>query len=161
MKSIIIYSTKYGSVSKAAERLKKELTDETETYNIIKQAAPVPDGYDKVIIGGSVYMGKIQKKLTLYIRANLSSLLTKKVGLFLCAGAADNDTKTLQLRKVFPPELYNCAIVKDVLGYSYDFEKMNLFEKLIIKKIKGDSLSVFAFYDENIELFAKTMNEAV
>ena len=74
MKSIIIYSTKYGSTEKASELLKENMKGEVDLVNIMKETVPDIKGYDNVIFGGSVYIGKIQKKLTNYINENIDEI---------------------------------------------------------------------------------------
>lgn len=62
MKTIIIYTTKYGCAEKAAYLLRSKLGEGTEAVNLMHAKEPLLDKYDTVILGGSIYFGKIQKK---------------------------------------------------------------------------------------------------
>lgn len=160
MKSIIIYTTKYGSVEKAAERLKSKMDGEVHLVNIMKEKSPALNEYDCVILGGSIYAGKVQKELTEYISQNVPLLLEKRVGLFICAGQPE-PIKTQELQTSFPVELFEHAAAKDVFGYEYNFEKLNFLEKLVIRVVAGVKSSKFELSDEKIDHFAKQLMQTI
>ena len=158
MKGIIIYSTKYGSVEKAAKILKSFLSENTVLVNIkSKKDIDIKD-FDTVILGGSVYMGKIQKELSNYINRNLSKLLKKRVGLFVCAGEEDPEKQNKQLERVFPKELLNQAIIKDTFGYEVNLEKANIFHKYIFRVMSGIKQSISKIDNDKIENFARVIS---
>ena len=68
MKTIIIYSTKYGSVEKAAQKLKAHLQGEVDIKNV-KMVSDIAN-YDKVILAGSIYAGRIQKEMKTFLKNN-------------------------------------------------------------------------------------------
>lgn len=160
MKSILIYATKYGSAAEVANRIKTELGEETELCNIMKSSVPPLNAYDTVILGGSIYIGRVQKQITEYCSGHLSELLKKNVGLFLCAGETKEDAQQKEIQTNFPETLYQHAAAKEVLGYAYSFEKMKFFDKVIMKKMKGDSISTAEYYDERIASFAQALKSA-
>lgn len=69
---------------------------------------PDPAKYDQVIVGGSVYAGKIRKPVTRFCSENIDTLKGKKLGLFIC-GMADGDGVRKQLESSFPKELLAAA----------------------------------------------------
>lgn len=157
MKSIIIYSTRYGSTAKVAELIQKDIDGDCTLVNIMTENVPPLDAFDTVILGGSIYIGKVQKELTAFVGKNLKLLLSKKVGLFLCAGAPKQEERDRELNGAFSPELLIHAAAKDILGYAFTFEKMRFFDRLILKKIKGDDVSTSKYFDERILLFVKAL----
>jgi len=157
MKTLIIYTTKYGCVQKVANILKSKLNGKVDSFNIIKENAPPLDEYDNIILGGSIYFGKIQKELTSFITENLSLLLKKRIGLFICAGAPDPQTRCKELESVFPSDLYNHALSKEIFGYSIDYQKLNFIDKLITKAVRGDKSNVSEIYEDRINNFAKVI----
>lgn len=161
MKNIIIFATKYGCAEKAANLIKEKLEGQTLLVNIMKDAVPSLDEYDTVILGGSIYVGRIQKELTGYITANVSQLLQKCIGLFICAGSPDVAARAKELESVFPREIYEHAICKEVLGYEINFEKMNFFDRIILRMVKGDKENVSEFSKEKVESFASAMASLV
>lgn len=158
MKSLIIYSTKYGCAGKLAALIKKELNGECELVNIMKSSVPALDDYDTVILGGSVYIGRIQKQLTDYAKEHLDTLLTKKVGLFLSAGDAKAAENEAVRENAFPKALIDHAVTFDVLGYAYDIDKMSFFDRLILRMVKKLSGSVSEYYEDRIKAFADALN---
>lgn len=160
MKTILIYATKYGNTAETAQRIKTALSEDTECFNIMTNPVPSLENFDTVILGGSIYMGKVQKQLTAYTNSHLEQLLRKNVALFLCAGVPAEATRSKELRNAFPETLYRHAAAKDVLGYAFNFEKMRFFDKLIMRKIKGDSISTAKFYDDRISLFVNAVKRA-
>lgn len=155
MKGIIIYSTKYGSVEKAAKILKSKLQDNIVLANVMKEKVPSLEEFDTVMLGGSIYVGKIQKKLTSYINQHISELLNKKVGLFICAGQEEVLQK--ELETAFPKELYDYAAAKEVFGHEINLEKATFFDKLVIRNMIGIKQSYSKIDQDRIENFAKKM----
>lgn len=157
MKVIIIYATKYGSTEETAKRIRSQLGAGAELCNVMTGDVPPLDGFDTVVLGGSIYAGKLQKQMTGYVDRHLPELLRKRVGIFLCAAQQTEETRLKELETAFPAQLLQHACVKDVLGFAFDFQKMGFLEKAIIKKIKGDDHSMAVYYDDKIAQFAKTV----
>lgn len=161
MKTLIIYSSKYGTTEKCSNVLKDKLEGEVAAINIKKDSIPEIDSFDTIIIGSSVYMGKISKKINEFVVKNLGQLKGKKVALFLCCMAEGADGEK-QINTVYPQELVDNAIDKELLGGEFLFSKMNFFEKFIIKKIsKSDGeKDVSKVSEDKINSFAKIINAA-
>lgn len=160
MKSIIIYATKYGCAEKAANMLKSKLDGEAVLVNIAKGKSPSLDGYDTVILGGSIYIGKIQKALANYARTNLPALMQKRVGLFICAGQPE-PVRTQELEQSFPAELYAHAAAKDVFGHEYRLDQVGFLDKFILRKVAGVTVSQSELSEEKIARFAKIISGIV
>ena len=152
IKSIIIYATKHGCAAKAAEKIAKNLNGQTLIVNISKQPVPPLKSYDTIILGGSVYIGQLNKKLSGFLNENQSALLGKNIGLFTCA-AREGEEGQKQLETVFSEVLYKHAKSIANFGYELDIKKMGFFEKLIVKKIMGVQDSMYKLSDEVINDF--------
>ncbi|GFZ29712.1 flavodoxin [Clostridium zeae] len=160
MKSLIIYATKYGTVEKASNLIKDKIEGEVVIVNIIKQEPPSLCEFDNVILGGSIYIGNIQKKLKQFAMTHEEELLMKRVGLFICGGADKEEEKDKELKNAFPAKLYENAICKCSFGYEYKFDKLNFLEKAMIKKITGIKDSVYKLSEDSIKDFINKMNKA-
>jgi len=158
MKTLILYTTKYGCAEKAAAILKTKLAGEVSMANIKKERIPELEQYDAIVLGGSIYMGNIQKEMKEYAAANLSTLLKKKVGLFICAGSPDLNAREKELEASFPSELFNHAAGKEVLGGEITYEKLSFLERTIMKAVKGDKNSTSDLSQEKIEELAKAIS---
>ena len=69
MKILIIYATKNGVSKIAAERLSEQLSSSNEiSLYDINDNPPAPNAFDVIVLGGSVRMTRINKKLKKYIK---------------------------------------------------------------------------------------------
>ena len=83
MKTAILYLSKHGTTEKVARIIGDKLEEkDTELINLEK-VQPSLDQYDRIIIGGSVYAGTVNKKLTSYCIENETLLAQKQLGLFV------------------------------------------------------------------------------
>ncbi len=62
MKTLIVFSTKYGCTEKCVDILKSQIQGEVH-ISLVKDIRVDLNNFDNIIVGGSVYMGKIQKEL--------------------------------------------------------------------------------------------------
>jgi len=147
MKTLIVYATKQGTTKMVAEKLKTKISDEVDLVdlNIIRPRNLIE--YDNIILGGSIYMGKIQKQMKSFIEDNLSLLINKKICVYIC-GAGKNETLEKELTEAFPEALLNKTLFKGAVGNAIDLSKLNFFNKLIVKKVMGVAES-YTNIDEN------------
>lgn len=157
LKTIIVYATKHGTVKKAVDQMLEQLGGSVEVCDVGEGVTPEIEEYDTVIIGGSIYMGKIQNELTRFMNENLDVLLSKRVGLFLCAGHPDPVQLEKELDESFPEVLAQHSFAKEIFGYEFDFGKMNFVEKFMIKKITGLKDSHSAMSNEKIRDFVQAI----
>jgi menaquinone-dependent protoporphyrinogen oxidase len=171
MSTLIMYASKHGSAEKCAEKLSEKLTGKVDLCNIKEGKIPDLTGYEKIIIGGSIYAGRIQKELGDFCLKNIGLLKEKKTGLFICCMVKSSEEA--QIKSSFPKELLSSAVVKESFGGEFRFKDMNLAEKVITKMVskalskKDDSMSIsdmkkdiYMISDEKINEFANLMNNA-
>lgn len=160
MNILIVYATKYGSVNKAVYMLESFFPADVgvDIVDVLHDTAPPLEDYDTVILGGSIHVGRIQKEIRQYAEQNLETLLTKRVGLFICA-AQDPPTSWKELEQAFPRTLFESAIYKDVFGYEIYYDKLSLVDRLIISTVKGTRESEFMLSEPAIEEFAQAMTK--
>src|SRR4051794_9931881 len=105
MKSLIVYCSSHGTTEKAVRFLRESLEGEVLTLDLKKEKVKFDlVSFDTVIIGGSIHVGNIQRKIKQFIRNNLETLLEKDVGLCLCR-THDGETAIEQFNNAFPQEL--------------------------------------------------------
>lgn len=169
MSTLIIYSTKHGAAGKCALMLSKKLTGEVDIHNLKEGEPPGLTKYEKVIIGGSIYAGRIQKEVSRFCSQNVDTLKNKKLGFFISCMFKDNaDT---QLKANFPSELLEGACAKDSFGAEMRFSDMSFGEKLLTKLVsktiaKNDPKApaidmksdMSMICEESIDRFAQQMN---
>lgn len=161
MNILIAYTSKYGSVFKAAQLLSDSLNENTDIINISNFPNTDISKYDTVILGGSIYMGKIQKNLSQFINSNRENLLEKNMGLFLCAGEQYPQKKEILFQNNFPEYILNKVLIKDILGHALYIDKINILEKILARLFKNTRESYEDFYIDKIENFANTIKSGV
>jgi menaquinone-dependent protoporphyrinogen oxidase len=168
MNTLIVYVSKHGSTEDCAKSIAGKLKGTVELVNLKEKSVQELSAYDEVIIGGSIYAGRIQKEVTNFCNKNLQELKEKNIGLFICCMGTENSKA--QLEGAFPKELLEVAKAKEGFGGEFRFKKMNFFEKLIIKAIyKKDknnpvmdtSKDVSNISETVMNRFAQAMNDAI
>src|SRR4030095_16649293 len=105
MKTIILYKSKYGATRQYAEWLSLETgvpaipIGEFDVANL--------SGFDTVILGTSVYIGKLL--ISNWLAKNWYALQNKRLELFLVSGTPQNEREKLipYVRSSVPKEIFN------------------------------------------------------
>jgi menaquinone-dependent protoporphyrinogen oxidase len=159
MSILIAYASKHGCTERCAEKLAQGFDEKVEVYNL-KSGKPIDiSKYDKVIIGSSVYVGKVQKEATEFCTNNLEALRNKKIGFFIC-GSQEGEALKQELDIAFPKELQRKAIAVECFGGAFTFNKMNFMEKTIVKVIAKTNKDSSNIKDDKINSFAQIMKSA-
>lgn len=160
MKTIIIYGSTYGYAKDCANELSKQIKGEVLLVNVSTDTIPSIDEFDNVVIGGSIYMGMISKKIKTYCTSNVDLLKEKRVGLFICSGLAEDVEKNT--KNAFSEELLKKAISVEYFGGELRIEKMKFTHKILTGLMKkaaikeGKSLGVQM--PENIAKLSANIN---
>ena len=134
MKTLIAYCSSHGCTEKSANELKNHLGENVELCNLKKDVAPELEEFDRVIIGGSIHAGRIQKKVKDFCKKNLQILCDKEIGLFICC-MEEGEGAQRELEMSYPKELLENAKACAYFGGEFNFQKMNFLERMIIKKV--------------------------
>ncbi|MDF2674454.1 MAG: flavodoxin [Clostridiales bacterium] len=172
MNTLVIYASKHGTAKKCASEVSQRLTGKVDLCNIKSGKLPELSQYERVIIGGSIYVGKIQKDISDFCLNNLGLLKQKKLGLYLCcSNKKEFDT---ELKNAFPQELISTAAAVENFGGEFNFKEMNFLERAAIKMVsKGMAKedpsmaqmdmkkSVSMLLQDNIDRFIELMNNVI
>lgn len=137
MKILLVYSTKYGSTKKCAELIANEISCEHKIMSVSQAKSKIKD-FETIIIGGSVYMGKIRKDITHFCKHNMSILLQKKLILFTCCYTA-KETEGF-FASIFDEQLIDHATYVTAVGGELNYHNMNyVYRKMfeLLNKIEG------------------------
>ncbi|MGH4121996.1 MAG: flavodoxin domain-containing protein [Clostridium sp.] len=166
MKTLIVYASKHGATESCSKALKNKLHGEVVIANIKKDIIPDLNSFDNIVIGGSIYAGRIQKEIREFCFKNANTLENKKIGVFVCC-MSEGEKAISQLNDSMPNELMSRAIAKEHFGGGFTFSKMNFFEKFIIKMVSKKEKNavkvninkdVLNIHEDNINRFAQLMN---
>lgn len=167
MKTLIVYGSKHGATEKCSKVLKGKLQGEVTIVNIKKDVIPDINSFDSIVIGGSIYAGRIQKEIKEFCFKNVKILKNKKLGLFVCC-MSEGEKAISQLNDSLPHDLMSSAIVKEHFGGGFTFSKMNFLEKFIIKMVTKKEKNavkininkdISNIHEDNINRFAQLMNK--
>jgi len=158
MKTLIIYTTSNGCTEKAVKELSQKLSGEITSMDLKNHPLEPLQEFDRIIIGGSIHAGQIQKRIRDFCSTNLEQLKSKEIGLFICCMYEDEIAQK-EIRNAFPEELHQMAKTEAIFGGEYNFDKMNFVEKLLVKKIAKVSESVSNLDYDSIDRFANRMEK--
>jgi len=161
MKTLIVYGSKYGFAKDCAEKLAQQLNGDVTCVNAADGTVPPIREFDNVIVGGSIYMGQIQKEVKEYCNAHTEELCGKRIGLFLCCGLPENLEQ--EIKGSFPEKLLEKAIAVENFGGELRMEKMKLMHKMITKMMmkvaEKEGKEPPKALPENISKLAAVMND--
>jgi menaquinone-dependent protoporphyrinogen oxidase len=158
MKTAIIYATTHGTAEKVAQRIQAELgVSSSQLFNL--KASKIIDlsQFEQVVIGGSIHAGQVQSRVRDFCKRNMVDLLQKRVALFICA--INEPEFETELNSAFPELLRKHAISRKVVGGEFLLEKMNFFERLIVKKVSGVSQTVSKIDENKILSLVEELNK--
>lgn len=153
MSTIIIYASKYGSVERCVILLGERIVGGATIVNVHNHKAHHLLQYDNIIIGGSIYMGKIQKEIQDFCKENLEVLLTKNIGLFISSALNHQN----EFDQSFPKELIEHSKAKANFGYELNMHKFSALEKIVLKFLPPNYLNNYGIKINNLEKFIKEL----
>ena len=170
MKILIAYSS-YGGVTKeCADILISYLNDrcKVELIDVRQNSIPSPENYDAVILGSSIRMGSMNKKLKKYVKLYKKELSEMPCGVFFCCGFTRlfQEYVDTQLPKGLEPSL-GCHM----FGGELKPEKLKGIDKLAVMLMRNsiksqdfeendsDHHDLPEIFPENIILLAKEIRK--
>jgi menaquinone-dependent protoporphyrinogen oxidase len=156
MKCAILYASTHGAAREAAEFLQATIKN-ADVFDIKKNNSIDLSPYDTVIVGGSIHAGRVQGAVRKILKKEAASLLTKRLGLFLCC-MYEADVAAKQFEEAFPGSLRNHAVALGLFGGKFDLDKMGFMARVIVKKIAGVTKSISKMNHAAMETFAAEIN---
>ena len=157
MKTLIVYATNHGCTEKISEQMKNYLGGNVTLVNLKKEPNPSIEPYQRVIVGGSIHAGQIQKRVKEFCNHNLNELRKKELGLFICC-MEEGETAGKQFDEAYPEELQRYAKATAIFGGAFDFERMSFLEKMIVKKVAQVKHSTSKVDFEAVRKFTRRMD---
>lgn len=157
MKILVLYESKYGCTEDCAKYLANKLNHESKVINIKDFRMNDLQKYDFIVIGGSIYFGKIQKSIKLFCEQNMKLLLTKNIILFLCCTTPEqvNDF----FKNNFPAQLLDHSMETINFGGELRQDKLGFFERKITAMVSKLEPKETGIMYKNIDLLAASINE--
>lgn len=105
MKTALLYATKTGAAEEYAAKIAEQLGS-CDVFDI-NQLKAVPEGYDRIILGSGMRMGKVYKQTRNLMKKNLSTLLNKPLWIYFCGVDEEGFPKVPEVN--VPDELRQAA----------------------------------------------------
>jgi menaquinone-dependent protoporphyrinogen oxidase len=137
---LVAYASKKGSTAEIAQSVAKELQVSGHTVDAVEIAQGAsPAGYDAVVIGGPMYMGKIDGVGKFVKRHSTELARVPVAGFVVCLAAATKDPEGMALaEKALHGALDPIRpVAEKVFAGRLDPEKLSWFQNWITKKVKS------------------------
>ncbi len=158
MKTAIIYKSRHGTTCKVSEMIAQKLDNgNVAVIDLTSDPEPVISVYDKIIIGGSIHVGKIQKEVQKFCQKNLRALLKKEIGLFICCMDPDENVRKLEFENAYPKILREHSKANGIMGGEFLFDKLNFIEKIAVKKVAHENKTISKLDNKAIEEFIEAV----
>ncbi len=158
MKTLITYCTTHGCTEKLVAEMQQSLGNGVSLCNLKKEKAPDLNTFDRIIVGGSIHAGQIQKTIKSFCKQNHSVLLEKELGLFICCMDEGSEAQ-MHFNNAYPDELIRHAKATACFGGEFNFKRMNFLEKFIVKKVAKVSGSTSRVDFAAVHTFSKRMDK--
>lgn len=158
MKTLILYASRNGSTAEAARRIAARLGG-CDVKDIAREPFNLT-AYDRVLIGSSIRMGTMDRKIrTLFLR-DIGTLLEKELGIFLCCCFSEN--ADVYFQNNVPSQLLEHAKAAVALGGVLDRARLRGRDRLVANMVlKADHtrgvLHTFSLKDDEIEAFVEKL----
>jgi menaquinone-dependent protoporphyrinogen oxidase len=158
MKTAIIYASTHGTTEKTSNLIHELLGMKgIDMFDLKKTNHIDLTNYERVIIGSSIHAGNNQMRVKKFCKNNTVELLQKKLGLFICCMNEPEYEK--QFAAAYPEILRKHSVATCFAGGEFIFEKMNFFQKAIVKKVSGVKETISKINTEAIEDFVISLQK--
>jgi menaquinone-dependent protoporphyrinogen oxidase len=160
MRVLIAYRSKYGTTAGCARGLGQRIKAETVMADLSSRPWPAAAEFDVVLLGGSIYGGKIQHEVSAFCDRQRDGLLRGKVGLFLCC-MYQGEQAQAQLRGAFPDWLAAHAFAAGVFGGELHHSRLTPFDRLLLLGLPRSTQEVSLVDTAAIESMAAAVNALI
>lgn len=142
MKLLILYGTTEGQTRKIAHFMEAILQNAGHQVTVADSSAepPAPEGYDAIMVGGSIHMQKYQSAIKHYIKKHVAEL-SQMPGAFFSvslAVASDMDDEHLEVQKITADFLEQTGwkpLMTSQIAGALKYTEYDYFKRLIMKMI--------------------------
>ena len=160
MKVLIAYRSRYGATAACARRLSERLSAESVLADLAGPRPPSVREFDAVLIGGSIYGGKVQREVSSFCEREQRALLDRPVGLFLCC-LLQGERAEAQLRSSFPDWLSAHAFQSSVFGGILEPRNLSLLDRLLVASVAPPRRIISRIDPASIDRMADALNALI
>jgi len=157
VKVLIAYRSRYGATESCARTLAGKISGETVLHDLRVRSRPPVGDFDVVLIGGSIYGGRIQREIEPFCDRERQQLLSRRVGLFICC-FYQGERGMAELAAAFPPWLAAHAFARELLGGQLSVEKLSLLDRLLVRGLIRPAREIRAVRADALDRLAGQVN---
>lgn len=151
MKSLVVYSSKYGTTKYCAEKIASGLKN-VDIVSVDEQSSINCHEYEQCFIGSSIYMGRLRKNMRKFFMKHEDQLKKKKVHLFVCC----NDIT--DYKSIFPETVVKQAASLTHFGHELKISDMKFFDRMITKKVNESSENTYDIKEAVLSEYVKRLS---
>ena len=169
MKLLIAYTSKNGVAKRCAEMLADSLASHIE-YDVVDllTSTPLLDGYDAVVLGGSIRFGGFNKRLKAFLKNNKEALSSLPCAVYICCGLPHRYD---EYAEIVLPRRFLPSFGVHHFGGELKPERLKGFDKMVVKALRSSitqadfednrthDLSLPEIIPENIKLLAEELKK--
>lgn len=159
MQTIFIYDSKYGGTKELVTLMAQQVNHSTFIQAVEEQKTESLSEFNQIVFCAPAYAGHLRKSGKQYLENNHSLLLTKKLFLVNTGIQFEDEKIQTQLAGVFPKQLRDHAELTTFIGTIASIDKMNFFERMILKKVFSDNDLPFDSKTEYRHLKQEAINQ--
>jgi menaquinone-dependent protoporphyrinogen oxidase len=154
---LIAYRSKYGTTARCARILAERITAPTELVDLNAVRNPDVTRFDVVLVGGSIYGGKIQRQVPAFCERNREKLMLCHVGLFLCC-LSHGERALAQLQSAFPEWLLAHAFARSLPGGELRYTSLTLADRLLVRGLTRSLSDISLLKIDALETLGDAVN---
>ena len=158
MKTLIVYRSRYGTTAECAAKVAKHMQNDVDVIDLKISKKIDLNPYDTVIIGGSIYAGRIQNSLVRFCEKQKKQLIKKKLGLFICC-LYEDEKAAQELEENYPDWLKARSAAREWFGGRATLAGMRAIDRFLFTRIANVSSDVSKIRDDKIGRFCKIIEE--
>jgi menaquinone-dependent protoporphyrinogen oxidase len=157
VKVLIAYRSRYGTTAACSSELSEQIQAGARLVDLGKNIFPDVEPFEIVLIGGSIYGGKIQREVVSFCEKSRERLLARKVAAFLCC-LYQGEQANAQLRASFPPWLLAHAFSSALFGGELRLRALRPIDRMLLKGLPRGQGDVSLLRHDEITRLAETVN---
>ncbi|MBS4012496.1 MAG: hypothetical protein KGZ97_01880 [Bacteroidetes bacterium] len=150
MKIAVIYTSKYGSTKRVAEKI-ADNCDNAFAFSTLSDIQNI-ESFDKIIIGIPIYAGSTTRDMRNFLKKNWDAIKPRLFGVFVLCWDEKNYIEFIN--KILP-EKPDDKVILECFGGEIDPELLMEFERKVILELTGVSTKTSNIRNEQVVAFAK------
>jgi menaquinone-dependent protoporphyrinogen oxidase len=157
MRALIAYCTRYGAARRCATHLSQRISGTVDVVDLGATRSVALEQYDAIVIGGSIYAGRIQRQVTSFCEFHERELVVKPVAVYLCC-LYQGERATAQLNAAYPDWLLAHAVYAALPGGELRYASLRWLDRLAVRGLPRPGDDVLLMRTAALDALAAAVN---